>query len=270
MATFDQNELEDSFEIEFSQLPGAARHPVIPFWRAHRLDAASSTSERLRRSTRVAAFLAVVALIFINSLNLSGIFPTDLSLSSSSFPGNDLTAHAAGYSWFSLRQRPLHVPTLMQGEACPVTPLSQVVIQQRHVTGIGNGSIFVTTQNMDANGVQHPVRSDFFRLANTYRGELVTWYLRLPHPESVLIRGAQLDGPHVLLFDGGIEQPNFNRNLMGGRTLPQLLISNTPTYGSPVASWTTVTRIASSGCYAYQIDTPTSTLILVFKAVVEP
>lgn len=270
MASFDQNELEDSFEIEFSQLPDAARHPVMPFWRAHRLEAASSASERLRRSTRVAAFLAIVTLIFINSLNLSGIFPPDLSLATSSFSGDSLTAHASSYSWFALRQRPLHLPTLATGEACPVTPLSQAVINQRHVTGIGNGTIFVTTQNMDADGVQRPVRSDFFRLANTYRGELVTWYLRLPQPESVLIRGAQLDGPHVLLFDGGIEQPNFNRNFMGGRTLPQLLISNNPTQGSPVASWTTATRIASSGCYAYQIDTSSSTLMLVFKAVVEP
>ncbi|HEU5349698.1 MAG TPA: hypothetical protein VFU63_13890 [Ktedonobacterales bacterium] len=273
MASFDQHESENSFEIEFSQLSDARRHLVIPFWRARGLDATATSGERRRRYSRMATLVAIVALVLINSLSLAGLsqfFPASLPLVSTSLSNNSLTAHASGFSWFKLRQRPLHLPALSKGEACPVTPLTHTVIQLRPVTGIGNGTVFATTQNMDADGVQRPVRSDFFHLASTYRGELVTWYVRLPDVEPVLIRGAQLDGPHTLLFDGGIEQPNFDRNFMGGRTLPQLLISSNPSHGSPVASWTTVTRVASSGCYAYQIDTPSKTVVLVFRAIVEP
>lgn len=270
MGLVDPEELEDDFEIEFSQITGSSRHPAIPFWSARSPDMASTSGQRRRRYSRIAALVAIISLVLINSLTLSGIFPVGLPFVSSTLSGEGMTAHAAGDSWFMLRQRPLHLPTLTNGAACPVTPLSKLREQLRTVTGIGDSTVFVATQYMDANGVQRPVRSNFFHLADTYRGELVTWYLKFPDVESVLIRGTQLDGPNPLLFDGGIEQANFDRNYMGGRTLPELLLSSDPSHGSPVASWTTITRVASSGCYAYQIDTPTKTMVLVFEAAVAP
>lgn len=270
MASLERDELEDSFEIEISQIAGASSYPPIRLWRARMLDVRASVAERRRRYTRVATLVAVLSLILINVLNLTELFPAGLPFVSTSLSGNALTARASGYSWFALRSRPLKIPRLAQGLPCPVTPLTQLRLQLGTVMGIGNSAVFVTTQNMDADGVQRPVRSRFFHLADTYRGEVVTWYVRFPDVEPVLIRGAQLDGNDILLFDGGIGQSNFDRNLLGGRTMPQLLISSTPEHGTPVASWTSVTRIRSSGCYAYQVDTPTKTIVLVFKAVVEP
>jgi hypothetical protein len=272
MGAFDPPEsagFEDSFEIEFSQLPGASRRLAPPFWRARQPDVVSTSGERRRRNSRVATLMAIACLVFINSFNLTAILPADLPLVSTSLSGG-LTAHAAGYSWFKLRQRPLRLPTVASGAPCPVTPLSQLRILPRTVTGIGDSSIFVATLYADANGVQHPERSNFFRGRTTWRGEIVTWYLNLPAIQPVLIRGAQLDGPGILRFDGGIEQPNFTNNIMGGSMLSELLISNTPDYGSPIASWASITRIEHSGCYAYQVDTPSKSVVLVFRAEVEP
>lgn len=270
MASFDQDELEDSFEIEFSQMPGAPVHPVLRFWHARQPDTVSPPSEQRRRYSSVAILMALVCLVLFNILDLSALISTGSSRTTPSRSADILQGHAAGYSWFDLRQRPLHLPTLAHGASCPVTPVSQQAIQFRTTRGIGNSTIFAAPQNMDANGVQHAEHGEFARLAATYGGVLVTWYVRLPREEPVLIRGAQLDGPGVLLFDGGSEQPQFNDDILAGRTLSRLLISSAPDHGSPVAQWLSVTRIRTSGCYAYQVDMPTQSMVLVFKAVVEP
>ena len=267
---FEQDELDDTFEIELSQLPGSMRRPVIPLWNARLPGTMASPEARRRRYSRLAALLAVCCLVLINSLDLSGLLPAGLPLVSTSLSNNGLTARASGYSWVALRQRPLRLPTVASGAACPVTPLSQITVRLRTIKGIGDSTIFSAAQNMDEQGVLRAVRSSFFHYAADFRGVLVTWYIRLPDVEPIYIRGAQLDGKHILRFDGGIEQPNYSRNLLGGSTLPQLLISSTPKQGSPVATWSSITRIQSSGCYAYQVDTPSKSMVLVFKAVVDP
>lgn len=274
MASFDQEELdslaesgehENSFEIEFGQISSAFRHPALRLWRGRAFDAARPIGLRRRRYSRVATLVAVLCLVLINSFNLTGILPAGLPFVSSD---SHTTAQAAGTSWFELRARPLHLPTLKPGAACPVTTSTRLVIQLQTVTGMGNPTIFVSSSNVDKNGVQHPQAGDFTHLASTYRGVLATWYIRFPDVEPVLVRGAQLDGPGIVRFDGGIEQPKFADNLLNGRTLPELLIASNPSHDAPVTSWTTITRIARSGCYAYQIDTPGSSVVLVFRAVV--
>lgn len=264
------DELEDSFEIELSQLQGSARRPVFALWSARLPETVASPEARRRRYSRMAALMAVFFLVIINSLDLSGLLPAGLPLVSSSLSNSGLTARASGYSWVALRQRPLRLPKMAPGSACPVTPLSQMTVQLHTVKGIGDSTIFAVAQGMDEQGELRAVRSSFFHYAADFRGVLVTWYIRLPDVEPIYIRGAQLDGAHILRFDGGIEQPNFSRNLLGGSTLPQLLISSTSKQGSPIATWPSITRIQSSGCYAYQIDTPSKSMVLVFKATVDP
>ena len=272
MASFDQEELdtleesdesENSFEIEFGPLASAFRRPEIRLWRGRAFDAARPSGLRRRRYSRIAALVAVLCLVLINSFNLTDMLPAGLPLVSSD---NHTTAQAAGTSWFDLRARALHLPALKPGEACPVTPVTKLLIQLQTVTGMGDATIFVSSSSVDKNGVQHPQPGNFTHLASTYRGVLATWYVRLPEIEPVLVRGAQLDGPGVIRFDGGIEQPKFSDNLLNGRTLTELLIASNPSQDAPVTTWTTVTRIASSGCYAYQVDTPASSVVLVFRA----
>lgn len=273
MGADEQEALEDSFELEVSQLPGTSPGPAMPWmpqWHARQPDVIFTAGERLRRYSRSAALVAIVCLILANSLNLTQLFSADLSLTSAPISAPRLTAHTTGTGWFALGKQPLHLPTLLSQSSCPVTPMTTLTVGSRTVRGIGDSSIFASTPNADANGVQHPQRSNFFRGRTTWQGEIVTWYLNLPTGEPVYIRGAQLDGPNILLFDGGIQQPNFANNLMNGSMLPQLLISNTSNRGSPVSLWLTITRISHSGCYAYQVDTPTTSMVLVFKAVIQP
>ncbi len=273
MGADEQEALEDSFEIEFSQLPDTSpgtTAPWMPLWSARQPDVASTAGERLRRYSRGAMLVAILCLVLINSLDLTQLFNAYLPLTSSAISRPRLTAHTTGVGWFVLSQQPLHLPTLLGQSSCPVTPMTTLNVGTRTVTGIGDSSIFASTPYADANGVQHPEWSDFFHGRTTWQGEIVTWYLNLPSVEPVIVRGAQLGGPNILLFDGGIQQPNFANNLMSGSLLPQLLISNTSNHGSPIASWLTITRISHSGCYAYQVDTPTRSMVLVFQAVVAP
>lgn len=265
----DEGAYGSAFELEVSRLPGVVPFEIMALWNAQPPNRGATSTERRHRSVRAAVLVAICALVLVNTLTISGMLPPDLPLLPASLSASSLTAHAAAYNWMTLRKRPLRLPTLAKGAACPVSPQSELIIQSQVVKGIGDATIFVSSRNADARGVQQAVRSRFFHFAAEFRGVLVTWYLQLPDAQPVYIRGAQLNGPHVLRFDGGIEQPNFGRNLLGGATLPQLLIDSAPDHGTPVAAWTAITRIPASGCYAYQVDTPTRSVVLVFAAVVE-
>ena len=95
-------ESENSFEIEFGQLPSAFRKPAIRLWRGHAFDAARPSGLRRRRYSLLAALVAVLCLVLINSFNLTDMLPAGLPLVSSD---NHTTAQAAGTSWFDLRAR---------------------------------------------------------------------------------------------------------------------------------------------------------------------
>ncbi len=272
MGLVDPEELEDDFEIEFSQITGSSRHPAIPFWSARSPDLAPTSGQRRRRYSRIAALVAIISLVLINSLTLSGIFPAGLPFVSSTLSREGMTAHAAGDSWFIAAPASAPPAHPDQWGGLPGDTAEQNSgIQLRTVTGIGDSTVFVATQYMDANGVQRPVRSNFFHLAATYRGELVTWYLKFPDVEA---------GTHPWGAIGRPKSPALRwRHRAGevcsitawaGRALPELLLSSDPGHGSPVATWATITRVASSGCYAYQVDTPTKTMVLVFEATVAP
>jgi hypothetical protein len=266
-----REELCDSFEIELSELSGAESRSILQFWRARLPGAIGAPDQRRRRLFRVLVMATILSLVLINTLDLSEYLPNDLFFFvPSGHSGSAQTAQAKDSSWFALRQRPLHLPKLAPGDPCPVTPLTLMGTEASKFEGLGDSTIFAAAPAVDADGVQHLVRNPFARLANTYQGELVTWYLQLPRGQGVMIRGHQLDGPNPILFDGGIAQPSFDNYPLDGRALPELLIASIPEHGSPVSMWPSVTRLTSSGCYAYQIDTPTKTMVLVFQAVLEP
>jgi hypothetical protein len=102
-----------------------------------------------------------------------------------------------------------------------------------------------------------PYDTTQFYPSATWGGQKVLWVVAPSYTGPVLIRGQQLDGPHALRFDGGVDgvtlQPNLR--LMGG-----------PGYGMPWPNWPTNTRFEAPGCYAYQMDGLTFSYAIVFQA----
>jgi hypothetical protein len=151
-----------------------------------------------------------------------------------------------------LRARPLRLPTLPSGSACPVTPAH--MINSDTGDAVGEGPVYF----------YGPQSTIFFRLAqssSTQRwgaGQLM--FLIRPGVEgAVLVRGRQVDGPDEVRF-GKRDEPDAE------------LVFRAPAEASPGGisnPWTIafeIIRLRTAGCYATQVDSETASSVIVFRA----
>jgi len=162
----------------------------------------------------------------------------------------------ASNPWAKLH-RPLHLPRLAPGSACPVSRVDPRFDWQRFQivggSGIGRGPVYpglgdsagrLYTQADDQNG------------GPWARGKLF-WYVRPSYRGRVLIRGRRLDGPQSVEFNGD------------RLPLRELRIHQYETVswtGQPAGSRGVPSdaRVLSSGCYGVQIDGTAFSRIVVF------
>lgn len=85
------------------------------------------------------------------------------------------------------------------------------------------------------------------------------WFVNPGYQGLVLVRGHQVDGPHMIRFDGGPDS----------RPLAQQLVIDTTLGGSPWPNTFAATRLQIPGCYAYQVDGANFSEVIVFQAVVQ-
>lgn len=145
-------------------------------------------------------------------------------------------------------QRPLHLPTLATGAPCPVTPTTA----QPGLTSLpGDGPIYPMTTMVGGTVYYDPAS------APNGQGAVVTWVAAPGFRGPVLVRGGRIDGSGELTF--GMDQ------------LPELAIT-TYDVTSPIGplGWaaleSNLTVIPGPGCYAYQLDGPAFSTIVVFAA----
>ncbi|HST13858.1 MAG TPA: hypothetical protein VLJ44_03270 [Gaiellaceae bacterium] len=159
-------------------------------------------------------------------------------------------------TWASLR-RPLHLPVVAPGAACPVSKIDRRINWSRmHIFGgfgIGRGPVY-------------PGLPDGFLMASrdeqygsTWYGEKVFWFVVPSYRGRVLIRGRRIDAPGRVGFNG-TKTPD-----------PELRIEPYDT-----VSWTgqpknsrgipSGVRILTKGCYAFQIDGTTFSRTVVVSA----
>ena len=101
-------------------------------------------------------------------------------------------------------------------------------------------------------------------------GMKVLWIMHPSYRGLVLIRGHQLDGPHALGFNGGLDHVVVpgQGNDVTAPPLPALrLVAPVPRSTDPWENWPSQTRVQASGCYAYQVDGSTFSAVIVFQAV---
>ncbi len=90
-----------------------------------------------------------------------------------------------------------------------------------------------------------------------WSGQKVLWIARPSYRGPVLIRGRQLDGPHELRFEGGLNPARELRLTSVGGYSPGGW-QNRPSY----------TRLRAPGCYGWQVDGTTFSRVVIFRAVV--
>ena len=164
-------------------------------------------------------------------------------------------------NWEALENKPLHLPHVASGTACPVTPAQQH-ISPDHQYATGQGPVYLvaeapmpTVPFTPANGFDPGspwmASKQFWEIAGTYAG-------------PSLIRGRQIDGSQTLGFNGG--QGQTTENSRGSEPILREL----RLLGDPSGQWKTYltfVRVQTPGCYALQIDMPTASDVIVFDAV---
>jgi hypothetical protein len=150
-------------------------------------------------------------------------------------------------AWAPLR-RPLHVPMIPYGAACPVSARAANVDFARYgvARGYGLGPAYPIGF---ADGTIHVGwgRSDVD--ARVWGVQKVLWFVHPRYHGPVLVRGEQVDGQHVVRFERGRIPRTELRIPAGVRARPSYV------------------RIERPGCYAFQIDGLSFSRTIVFRAV---
>ena len=103
-----------------------------------------------------------------------------------------------------------------------------------------------------------PPRADNPYAGSAWGGNKVLWAVAPSVTTSVLVRGRRLDGADVVRFGSEInpdEELLLPAPTPGGHRLP-----------SGWRDFPGATRIKRAGCYAYEIDTPSESNVIVFQA----
>jgi hypothetical protein len=152
-----------------------------------------------------------------------------------------------------LRSRPLHLPALAPGEACPVTQPHAADPDVGQVTG--DGPFYA---EFDSDGTLRYAPAAAFN-SREWGGQTMIWVAPPTLAGHILLRGRQLDGPDEVRFGGG-DVPAIDH------------LVNSPHDAAHVgnAPWLTfidTARLEAPGCYAYQIDSAWFSTVVVFRAV---
>jgi hypothetical protein len=158
------------------------------------------------------------------------------------------------YWWNGLIRRPLHVPTLAAGGACPATEAEGTLGERGNLdapgaAAFGPGPAYPTLASEGGRAALHYLPNWGYE---GWDGTKLLWTVpRYNGP--YIVRGRQLDGPNELQFDQG---PNWSNKLHD-----ELRLVGSYTRLNPAATF-----LRAPGCYAYQVDGRGFSYLIVFEA----
>lgn len=148
--------------------------------------------------------------------------------------------------------RPLQLPVIPQGQPCPVTlSQHQPDLDLGMVQGLGPAG----PAGLSARGTlqyEAPMQSNAL-IDKSWGAVKVVWAVDSAVNGPVLVRGRQLDGPHGL----GFNDP---------AVAELLLAANKGATSGGWRDYPGYTRLQAPGCYGYQVDAPSGTTVIVFRA----
>jgi hypothetical protein len=156
--------------------------------------------------------------------------------------------------WRGLVRRPLHIPTLPSGGACPATEAEGTLGERGNVdapaaAAFGPGPAY---PGLDSDGGR--ARLNYVKGGDygDWDGTKLLWTVPRYYGPYI-VRGRQLDGPNQLRFDWG---PTWSFKLH----VALRLVGPYPRL-NPAATY-----LRAPGCYAYQVDGRGFTYLIVFEA----
>jgi hypothetical protein len=166
--------------------------------------------------------------------------------------------------WAKLH-RPLHLPTVAPGAACPSSRVARINFERYGVAkGIGPGPAYPMGFAQPGSRLEFTYPPD---PAGPFAGSLwsgtkVLWFVAPRYRGPLLIRGGRLDRPGRVRFDRGQVPPKEIRVSKNARD------GWPPGYEDVGQRYRpSYTRLRAPGCYAYQIDGTTFSRVIVFQAV---
>jgi hypothetical protein len=158
-----------------------------------------------------------------------------------------------------LAQRPLHLPTLAAGTPCPLSATHTVSADYGSASGDGPAYPILGEGAVNARPGVLIYNPPHDYQSQQWGGQKVLWVVAPTYSGPVLIRGHQIDGPNELRFNlpGALEDPP-------PAELAFLALNLDPHgwSGEPSA-----TRVRAAGCYAYQADGTTFSVVIIFQAL---
>lgn len=215
------------------------------------------------------AILAPLASLASTRADLASLLPTPVptvvqnaSLSIVSI-STAATSDIAPAAWARLRARPLRLPALAPGMACPAA--QGQVVQPGLGPAIGDGPAYIV--GMGTDGVLHATGPAAHGSGSaTWGGQFTMFVIAPSYRGPVLARGHQLDGSGALLFNGGLDQLNgFDQTTPV--LLSQLRLDGSPAFGVPWPNFPALVRMQAPGCYGIQLDGDTFSEVVVFRVV---
>jgi hypothetical protein len=175
-----------------------------------------------------------------------------------------MTVTPTTFSWGTLQQRPLHLPSPRPGTPCPTTHSKQAIPGFSDFL-LGNGPVYADFFGGNASDSEQSVLR--YVDAQTFRGgtsgwggQKVLWFIDPAYHGPALIRGERLDGSGQVRFDSEPDLPTAHTLL----TALHVLVGGG---GGPWPNWPSYTLLQTPGCYAYQVDGPTFSYAIIFKAI---
>jgi hypothetical protein len=160
-------------------------------------------------------------------------------------PDSSTTATpSAEDEWAALEARPLHLPSLEAGAACPVS--DQTALGVSEVTG--QGPIFAVGGPRWLRGKEE----------GGWYFVKVLWLSRIEYNDPALIRGHRLDGPEEIRFNDGA-RPDPELRFPAG---------STGAWGAgypDTRQLPSYSRFEAPGCYAWQVDGLDFSYTIVFE-----
>ena len=163
------------------------------------------------------------------------------------------------YDWARLTRRPLHIPTLPSGSACPATQPSGTLGERgsdaTQAPAFGHGPAYPglgeSTSGAMLTFVWTPAEPPYLG----WYGTKLLWTIPR-YTGAVLVRGRQLDGDSGLGFDRG---PDWSNHVHLGLRL----------VGPETGLHPAATFVRRPGCFAYQVDVLRGSYLIVFRAVLQ-
>ena len=160
--------------------------------------------------------------------------------------------------WQMLESRPLQLPALAPGEPCPTS--TGKTVSPAYAPALGGGPVYPVGLGTDG-VLRYSLGGGF--AGSEWGGAKVLWISSPDYQGPALIRGDQVDGTSEVRFENALEAQRELR-------LTVEAWASSPDEEPGWRAWPSYTRLRAPGCYAYQVDGPGLSEVIVFRAIEVP